>query len=184
MPWEGVTGLVGGRAGMDLSHSAASTDLPPSFSGLGSAIGRSSSAQAEEAPAIIARAGTVFTNVLRSMEQPLFCLNVYRYAEFNRKVFDEAMRVESSVVLAVPDGRVEAVPGPGGIEIGAGAVAQLMKSRAVHVDDKDRAFPVDGDGIVLGAAETATVAPACVASLRKLRRVSCSFCRQRSSTAG
>ena len=50
----------------------ASTDLPPSFSGLGSTIGCSSSANAADTPAIIARAGTVFTKVLRSMKHPLF----------------------------------------------------------------------------------------------------------------
>ena len=42
------------------------------------------------------------------------------------------------VVLPIPDGGVEAVPRPSGIEIRTGTVAQLVEPRAVRVDDKDR----------------------------------------------
>src|SRR3569623_2571825 len=56
-------------------------------------------------------------------------------------------------VLAVPQRRVQAVARPGRIEIGARAVAQLVKARAVGVNDKDLALPVGRDGIVLRAAK-------------------------------
>ena len=54
--------------------------LPPSSSGFARVMGCGSSANADGAPAIIARAGTVFTNVLRSMEHPPFLMDTYRYA--------------------------------------------------------------------------------------------------------
>ena len=61
--------------------------------------------------------------------------------------------------FAVPDGCVEAVPRPGGIEIGAGAVAQHVLPRAIHVDDEDRTLPVDGDGIVLVRRKQTSMSP-------------------------
>ena len=63
------------------------------------------------------------------------------------------------VVLPIPDGRIEAVPGPGGIEVGVGAVAELVKPRTVGMDDEDRALPFDGDGIVLGLRKQTSMLP-------------------------
>ena len=56
-------------------------------------------------------------------------------------------------ILPVPDRRVLAVAGPRRIEIRMRAVAQRVKSGAVHVDDEDRGLPFEHIGIVLESAE-------------------------------
>ena len=44
-------------------------------------------------------------------------------------------------VFTVPDGSVFAVPGPSLVEVGLRGIGDLMKTRAVCIDDADRRFP-------------------------------------------
>ena len=56
-------------------------------------------------------------------------------------------------VLSVPDGSVFAVPGPGLVEVGLRGICDLMKTRAVCIDDADRRFPHTDLRMILDAPE-------------------------------
>ena len=53
-------------------------------------------------------------------------------------------------VLTIPDGSVFAVPGPSLVEVGLHGIGDLMKARAVCIDDADRRFPHTDLRMILG----------------------------------